>query len=168
MRQDSMWVSSVWCSHCIPAREDHPHEVKYCSVATSHFPAHRINCGWPAEQCYLSLCTDHRRSLEAESTAIVLCIFDSVLPSLSRLAKVSNRSPYLWIRRVSMLKAAPLEELPMALRRLQLPFIAGHLTESMMGERAEKTKPSCSTITSVQTITVWNTEVKQPNLQGPF
>lgn len=73
MRQDSMWVSSVWCRHCVPAREDHPHEVKYCPVATSHFPAHRVNCGWTAEQRYLSLCPDPRHSLEAESAAILLC-----------------------------------------------------------------------------------------------
>lgn len=62
MRQDSMWVSSIWCSHCIPARGDHPQEVKYCSVATSHSPAHRVNCGWTAGQCYLSLRADHRDS----------------------------------------------------------------------------------------------------------
>lgn len=62
MRQDSMWVSSIWCSHCIPARGDHPQEVKYCSVATSHSPAHRVNCGWTAGQCYLSLRPDHRDS----------------------------------------------------------------------------------------------------------
>lgn len=62
MRQDSMWVSSIWCSHCIPARGDHPQEVKYCSVATSHSPAHRVNCGWAAGQCYLSLRPDHRDS----------------------------------------------------------------------------------------------------------
>lgn len=85
MRQDSMWVSSIWCSHCIPARGDHPHEVKYCSVATSHSPAHRVNCGWTAGQCYLSLHPDHRDSLEAGSAATLLWIPDSVLPSLSRL-----------------------------------------------------------------------------------
>lgn len=65
MRQDSMWVSSVWCSHCIPARRGGPPTwsqwwSKYCYMATSPSLARRVNCGPTAGLCYLSLPPDHR------------------------------------------------------------------------------------------------------------
>lgn len=87
MRQDSMWVSSVWCSHCIPASGGPPTWIqwwsKYCCMATSPSRAHRVNCGRTAGLCYLSLPPDHGAEAWDDHANASPCCESPTLPSLS-------------------------------------------------------------------------------------
>lgn len=99
MRQDSMWVSSVWRSHCIPVRGGPPTWSrwwsKYCCRAVSPPLACRVN-GWALLSQLVSRSQGMRWRGRSRQRSPSSCESLPLCPPPALVRKLANSSQCLW------------------------------------------------------------------------